>query len=152
MVYIAEHMSRVTAIKHDIYLKYLVDILIIDLLVCNVDRHLRNLGVMYNQSTKQYYIAPIFDCGMGFICTRPSLYEYTHGDLRMMMDACYIEHYSESPLDAVEFLTSHELYRRYLFNLRGRLSRRGLVALESWFPTKESHEYFKIIRKELGLC
>lgn len=150
--YIAKCVNKTTGIKYNTYLKYLVDTLIIDLLVCNIDRHLRNLGVLYDQYKNYYSIAPIFDCGMGLFVHDPKLYEYTHGNLELMIDTCYIEPYSESPIDLAKYLKSNELYKKYLSNLRSKLGKRGLVALEAWFPTKQSHEYFKIIRKELGLC
>ena len=45
---------------------YLRDILSVDLLTKNPDRHFHNIGIIYNRDTKLYREAPIFDNGQGF--------------------------------------------------------------------------------------
>ena len=42
---------------------YLSKILTLDMLILNTDRHFNNLGIVVNDKTSEYYIAPIFDNG-----------------------------------------------------------------------------------------
>ena len=41
--------------------------LIIDYLICNRDRHGANIEVLFNNNTKKYRIAPLFDHGLSLI-------------------------------------------------------------------------------------
>lgn len=149
MRYIATAVESATGIQASRYMTYLLDTAIIDILVCNVDRHFRNLGLMYNNKENKYYIPAIFDCGMGLFVQEPELIEMTHGDLSDMIDRCYIEPYSESPIDLADYITKHPVCSVYLNILKSRLGKRGLVALKNWFPSIQSYEYFRFIRKKL---
>lgn len=43
--------------------EYLKTLLLLDMLICNRDRHIKNFGVIFNNQSKVYRIAPVFDNG-----------------------------------------------------------------------------------------
>ncbi len=65
MMWISNIVSKISHISYNKYLDYLIKVAIIDIFVCNVDRHTRNLGYIYDSTIGKEIIAPIFDCGMG---------------------------------------------------------------------------------------
>lgn len=74
------------------YLRYLIELAIVDILVCNVDRHFRNFGFCYNIKNKKYEVPPIFDCGMGLFES-----DLTFRQMDKFEDClryCYIEPYT----------------------------------------------------------
>ena len=65
--------------------KAMDDLLVLDFLMMNTDRHNQNLGVIINADTMQWErVAPIFDTGTGLACLKedseveqwPSVYSY----------------------------------------------------------------------------
>ncbi len=63
--YVADFVERQTGL--DIH-RYLADTIALDQLTLNTDRHLNNLGIIFNAKTGIYRTAPIFDNGRAFFC------------------------------------------------------------------------------------
>lgn len=151
MEYMASCVSNITKIQYQHYMAYLLNVAIIDILVCNTDRHMRNLGVMHNGITGEYGIPPIFDCGLGMFVQEPQLVAMANGDLQRMIDYCYVEPYGENPLYLATKLRGEYATNNYLAKLRSRLGQRGLVLHKQWFPSEYAWKYFKLAKKRLGL-
>lgn len=49
------------------FLKDIYQMIIIDYLICNRDRHGANIEVLYNSKTKSYRLAPLFDHGLSLL-------------------------------------------------------------------------------------
>lgn len=49
--------------------KYVYDMLAIDYLIMNRDRHGANIEILKNREEKKYYPAPLFDHGLSILCT-----------------------------------------------------------------------------------
>lgn len=82
--------------------EYLGNILRLDALILNQDRHFNNLGVIINQETGQIREAPIFDNGdslMSDFGRFPST-----DSLEENMDRCYAQPFSVNPYEQIKYL------------------------------------------------
>ena len=61
------HLSR------DSVISYIYSMTLFDFLICNDDRHLNNFGLIYNEKTKQFRFAPLYDHGETFFRTDATL-------------------------------------------------------------------------------
>lgn len=61
------HLSR------DSVVFYIYSMTLFDFLICNDDRHLNNFGLIYNEETKQFRFAPLYDHGETFFRTDATL-------------------------------------------------------------------------------
>lgn len=52
---------------------YIYSMTLFDFLICNDDRHLNNFGLIYNEETKQFRFAPLYDHGETFFRTDATL-------------------------------------------------------------------------------
>lgn len=52
---------------------YIYSMMLFDFLICNDDRHLNNFGLIYNEKTKQFRFAPLYDHGETFFRTDATL-------------------------------------------------------------------------------
>ncbi len=59
---------RQTELDRSLIIEYLMQILVLDYLILNEDRHLSNIEFIRNSVTNQWRLAPIFDCGKSFLC------------------------------------------------------------------------------------
>lgn len=57
------HLSREKVVY------YIYSMTLFDFLICNDDRHLNNFGLIYNEETKQFRFAPLYDHGETFFRT-----------------------------------------------------------------------------------
>lgn len=90
--YLASKLSSFTGVALSDTLSYMRNLALIDVLVCNTDRHAHNFGCWDGS------IAPIFDCGMGMFVQLP-------GDsYESALRQSYIEPYGEDPFDLIELL------------------------------------------------
>lgn len=56
---------------------YLTEMLLLDYLIGNEDRHLNNFGVLWNAENREFRIAPLFDNGLGLF-EHDSIYDNLH--------------------------------------------------------------------------
>lgn len=56
-------MEEQTAIEPHVLKEWFWDIFIVDALIGNWDRHNGNWGFLYNSSTDEVSLAPVYDCG-----------------------------------------------------------------------------------------
>lgn len=66
-------IHKLTNLDKLIIIEWLISILTFDFLVCNTDRHLNNLSLIYNFNDNTYRLGPIFDCGYSFLSTNSDL-------------------------------------------------------------------------------
>ena len=95
------------------YLGYLVDCAVLDCLVGNVDRHLKNFGLFLN-SDKSYSIPLIFDNGMGMFENDSDRLSYK--TLQEADRYLYISPYGEDPFDMVDILFDNCNMEKYQFD------------------------------------
>ena len=60
-------------IDKKLLLEYFWEVFVVDALVNNIDRDIKNLGVLFDRNEKKYYISPVYDLGR-------SLYDYIKFD------------------------------------------------------------------------
>lgn len=53
--------------------EYLYTIVVFDYIICNMDRHLTNIEILYNSKTDQFRLAPLYDHGQAFLDTDADL-------------------------------------------------------------------------------
>lgn len=56
-------------IDKKLLLEYFWEVFVVDALVNNIDRDIKNLGILFDKNDKKYYISPVYDLGR-------SLYDY----------------------------------------------------------------------------
>lgn len=134
-------MSKYSGINYFELEAYMLKTALIDILVCNVDRHIKNFGVM--KTVNGYTVAPIFDNGMGFFesISNKSMYS----SLDEIMREAYISPYGEDPFDMLKLL-------KCKYNLISYLNKHTLNQSLKWtFPNKYAKQYyFRILREIEG--
>ena len=109
---------------------YLADMTLLDYIVGNEDRHLYNFGLLYDGI--KYYIAPLFDCGLG-------LFEH---------DIDYIgrnlKDWSKKP-----FGSWHDALN-YFDSVHGYSSLKNITVPYNLIPSKLAKEYLQLSLKNLG--
>lgn len=63
--YIVDTVEQITGLKH--FGQYLTNMLEIDMLFLNEDRHFNNIAVLYNEKTGKFNYCPIFDNGAALL-------------------------------------------------------------------------------------
>lgn len=125
--------------KNDI-IDYIVKCAIIDILVCNNDRHTRNYSIIFDKYGKLIPFT-IYDCGMGLF--ENDVYFRELGTYRECLRYSYIAPYGEDPFDLIECLDNGFKIRDYMRKLpKPNIS-------YSLFPTRKSYEYFKEVCKRI---
>lgn len=61
------HESKMDFFKRYNFLDYIYNVILVDFLINNRDRHGANIEVLYNTKTKEYRLAPLFDHGLSFL-------------------------------------------------------------------------------------
>lgn len=108
----ARELSLAGNIPYEATHKYIIELALVDSLLGNVDRHMRNYGLFYNMNTGKYEIPPVFDNGMGFFEHDPYKNEYKTFDEAMRN--VYVSPYGEDPLDMLKMLIDNfDLLTRY---------------------------------------
>lgn len=146
MIWISKKASLYTnnEITFNQYLEYMKKIAIIDILVCNVDRHPRNFGCVFNIITHKYEIAPIFDCGMGLF--EHDIWLKNYNSFEECLNYCYIEPYSEDPFKLLDDLDK-------VFNICKELRKykSALYINKNIFPSEKGYNYYKEVLKRIGV-
>jgi len=57
-----------TGIPKQLIVKNTMQMLVFDYIICNPDRHLTNFEYIYNEQTKKWRLAPLYDHGQSFLC------------------------------------------------------------------------------------
>lgn len=130
----ARIISNSCELDYDSCEKYLVDLAVSDILVCNTDRHTHNFGVFWNSINNRYEIPLTFDYGMG-------LFESDYGckSCQSFDDAmyyAYIAPYGEDPLDMLQILKKNFDLSRYQFKD---------IILPKTLPNDFSKEYIELV-------
>lgn len=123
--------------------QYLEDMHLIDCIVLNEDRHYNNYGVVYNNMTRTYRKAELFDFGLGLFehSTR-----YSGCSYKMALEKVSMKNISSSPLKLLQYLCMYGTDET-----KSRLSRLGTLDLvDSAIPNKLAYEHLTNIRK--GVC
>lgn len=125
--------------KKDI-VDYIVKCAIIDILVCNNDRHTRNYSIIFDKYGKLIPLT-IYDCGMGLF--ENDIYLRGLNTYQECLRYSYIAPYGEDPFDLIEYLDREFKIRDYL-----RKMQKPNIS-HTLFPTKKSYEYFKEVCKQI---
>lgn len=140
LLFCAEHISKNTGISKQQAFKYMLDLAIIDILVGNNDRHVKNFGVFWDTSYNKYCIARIFDCGMGLFENDP--YRDQYQSLQDRYRTMYVAPYGEDPFDMIKILKSR-------INLNNLYNFKNIDASSFKFPNSDAKLYFSMVLKEL---
>lgn len=84
-------------------LKYMLDLAMIDCLVGNVDRHMKNFGLFFNNTINEWMIGPAFDNGMGLF--EHDYYRDRYESYESAMNNVYIAPYGEDPFEMIDMLS-----------------------------------------------
>lgn len=143
--FIVDCIHYVTKIPKINILHYVYNMVTIDLLVLNQDRHFKNFGVFYDNNSNCYQIWKLFDFGMGLF-ENDTVYDDLK-DLKECLRYSYIEPFGEDPIDLVRQLKENATYRNYLKTLRIK----DLNISKNLFIHPASYEYFLRMKRELIL-
>lgn len=93
------------------------DILYFDAIICNVDRHMRNIELIRDTNRNIVNVVPVFDCESSLLYTNSndwdndacSAFKYTHSEqVKQIIDSGYVNNISKVPnfFDLFEFRAS----------------------------------------------
>lgn len=93
------------------------DVLYFDSIICNVDRHMRNIELIRDDNRYIVDAIPVFDCGSSLLYTNSndwdndacSAFKYTHSEqVKQIIDSGYVNNISKVPnfFDLFEFRAS----------------------------------------------
>lgn len=139
MRWMIEGLVKMCEISRYDAFSYFIDLAVVDLLVCNVDRHFHNFGVILRKN--EFKLPPIFDCGMGMF-TYSS--DFVGKSLAECLRQTYIEPYSEDP-----FVLFDELDKE--FNLKGYLYGASIRLNELDLINDNGKEYFIAMCNKMGI-
>lgn len=114
--------------------QYMLQLACLDILICNVDRHTKNFGILQKDG---YACSPIFDNGMSLMESIENLDYYK--DLNSCSRELYIEPYSEDPFALLEEFDKSYGIKNYI---RPRINQ--FLKLEG-FPNEFAREYFNLV-------
>lgn len=134
---------QATGIPIQTIARYFYDMVTVDMLVLNQDRHFKNFGAFYNMRTGRMEVARLFDFGMGLF-ENDTIFDDTPS-LKDCMRYSYISPFSEDPFVLLQDLLGIESYKRYL----NSLNIGSLNLSSSMFPSKVAYEYYKKMRGEM---
>lgn len=118
--------------------EYLIEIVLIDYLVGNEDRHLNNLGVKFNYVENSYTLAPIFDCGLG-------LFEHDDKYRAVRFSKC-LEMMICKPFSADNQIITDWVLHEYKVKLPSHFSLTGCV-----IPSTKAGSYLRNRCMKLGI-
>lgn len=146
MKWMSKKVKEITQnqVSYDAFLKYLIQLSIVDILVCNVDRHPRNFGCCFNMKKGRFEVAPMFDFGMGLF--ENDVWFRNFKTFEECLNYCYIEPYSEDPLNLLIELNKHFNIYDYFKSKNVRLQ-----INKDLFPSKKSYDYFKVVTQRMGV-
>lgn len=136
-------INKCTNININSVLYYIFNMITVDLLVLNQDRHFKNFGIFYNNINNTYTIAMLFDFGMGLFEN-----DIVYDELESLADCLrysYIAPFGEDPFDMLNILKSIPQYKSYINNLQ--ISK--LKIDRKLFIHPASYEYYLKIKKEM---
>ena len=135
LYYIAERISVYAGLDKTKVLNYLFNMLFVDLLVLNQDRHSHNFGVFWNNNKNQYEVAMLFDFGMGLFENTNDKYNTLDEYLRYS----YLEPFGEDPFYLAEVFLKDNNFMAFLKNKQSS----GLLNIsDRIFPSKLAYMYF----------
>jgi hypothetical protein len=140
---IANTISNYSGLPKQGTLLYVLNLLLVDLLVLNQDRHFSNFGIFYNAIANKFSIARIFDCGMGLFENESSFDNMT--TLEECMRYSYIAPYGDDPFELAYQLKNTNLGYKYLKTMNVK----RLHIDRNLFINKLGYEYYVKIKKAL---
>lgn len=145
MTYLCELYVQALKIPKQVAEKYMLDTAIIDIIVGNADRHMRNFGAWLRNDGK-YQLYPIFDNGLGFGQGVSDLrYCQTYMDY---MRETYVAPYGEDPFDMLEILDSkYNIKRSILLPHIKQLSALGKMGYPNDFAKQYYHNILEMIKR-----
>lgn len=127
---------------------WLLHILSFDYLICNEDRHLGNIELIYSKESKTYRFSPIFDNGRSFL-GRNSMPLGGIGCLQGMLNKFKSSPFSSNPKKNLVYLDDA---KDIILKFSARVSKEGLLKL----PINDFHkkvvlmQYKNLIGREWG--
>lgn len=141
--FIVQNIGNITNIDKKHILNYVFDMVTVDMLVLNQDRHVRNFGVFKNNNTGKYQIAMLFDFGMGLF-ENDTVFDNAKS-LEECMRYSYIAPYGDDPFELLDLLKTNRAYLMYLKSKNIR----DLHINKSIFIQNFSYEYYSKIKKQM---
>lgn len=139
---IRERLERVLSICTEdcrlISNKYILDMVTLDYLIGNVDRHMSNFGVLYDFHTQEYRFPPHFDNGL-------SLFEFDG-----LFNGLTLEE-SMNRLYAQPFGDYFQEVYQVAVNLLGSGSMKVCRLTDLVFPSRKAFDYFEYVTKKLNI-
>lgn len=124
----AKKLSIAGDISYEATLKYMIDLALIDCLVGNVDRHMKNFGLFYDFVNDSYKLPLIFDNGMGLF--EHEVLQDLNISFDMAMRTVYVSPYGEDPFDMIRLLNDRYKITELYPNLKSiNYIRNGLSSL-----------------------
>ena len=124
-------------------LRYLFEILCLDLLLGNVDRHLNNFGIGYNHGTGEYFVPKIFDAGLGMF---EGVQSIGYQDVDSLIGLLNMKPYGTvTPRDVVQSILP-TLPKKIWYEYNWVINLEGMV-----FPSEAAVRYFMWIAGAMGL-
>lgn len=143
--YISSLYNMALKIPESVAEEYMVNTALIDILVCNTDRHTRNFGA-WCTTNNRISLYPIFDNGLGFgqWVDDPKYYN-TYEDY---MRTAYIAPYGEDPFVMLELLDgAYAVKRKKLRPKYKDLSALGRMGFPCEFAKQYYHNILKAIKE-----
>lgn len=140
LAWMIDVMESVTGFSRQFIMQYFFNMTIADLLVANQDRHERNFGAFFNNTRNCYYIAPLFDFGMGLF-ENDTVYDNIT-NLEDCMRYCCIEPYGEDPFELLDMFCEVKSFKNYFKSL----DLRAITLNKRLFVHCCAYEYFMKMR------
>lgn len=135
-VKLIDTISEITAINANILAEYVLEILVFDFIVCNPDRHLSNLELIYDVNAKVFRLSPIFDNGQAFLYSNTQLTEQQYKDrLRKLK----MKPFSSNPkTNLIDIGIAKKIAAKYLDNAGGyqKIADLDMNSYHSWLIRK----------------
>lgn len=123
--------------------RYFYDMVTVDMLVLNQDRHFKNFGVFYNSISGRYEVSRLFDFGTGLF-ENDNMFDDIYS-LNDCLRYSYISPYGEDPFILLKDLSSINSYKSYLRSSKLKY----LNIPKGIFPSEVAYEYFIKMRREM---
>lgn len=141
--YLINSMTNLSGIAKPRIVRYFFDMVTVDLLVLNQDRHFRNFGVFSGLNSGMYDVSRLFDFGMGLFEDNTTFDSLK--TLKECMRFSYISPYGEDPFEMLNQLKGIKIYRDYLRSLHVE----RLKISKELFIHPASYQYFSKMRSEM---
>ena len=138
--YLIQLLNRYTDLTADECSEYISNMVMLDILVLNQDRHTHNFGLFIKDG--KYSVAKLFDFGMGMF-ENDNMFD----DCKTLEDGLrfsYLEPFGEEPVDLLfELFNTNRAFKNHLVK---KTSRHGYLTIsKSYFPNDLAKDYYSMI-------